>query len=51
MVIQKVSSSPLAFSDYLMHPQEMRRFDLSGIDLPMTWQGSCSWEESVRSPA
>jgi hypothetical protein len=51
MIIQKVSSSPLAFSDYLMYPQEMRRFDLSGLGLLMTWQASCSWGESVRSPA
>jgi hypothetical protein len=51
MVIQKVSSSPLAFSDNLMYPQEMRRFDSSGLGLPMTWQASCSWGESVRSPA
>jgi len=45
MVIQKISSSPLAFSDYLMYPQEMRRFDSSGLGLPMTWQASCSWED------
>src|SRR5262245_58246990 len=32
----------LGFSDYLMYPQEMRRFDLSGICLLMTWQASCS---------
>src|SRR5215510_2658057 len=41
----------LAFSDYLMYPQEMRRFDLSGIGLPMMWQASCSWGDSVCSPA